>query len=231
MRKLWMNVVRCLILPLGANPVYIAQVMDTASCDIIRNAMQGDLTVGDESAMLRFDLDTALQKIVLIHSASSAQMVARGTKRKRHQETSSQRNRQLDHTLLPTGIQLSVAGKEEYDAGLCGMLRGRVNRPDNKPKRTDFPKSPWHSDDVHRYCALDPDLSEWVHECWDPIADLLCQCLPEDESMGEEYNVRRVAWREEWTTKNHVMFQDMRAESPDTLVRDICARIEFLAKS
>lgn len=231
MRKLWMNVVRCLILPLAANPVHIAQVIDTASCDIIRNAMQGEPTVGDELAMLRFDLDTALQRIVSIHSASSAQLVARGTKRKRHQETSSQRNGQLDHALLPTGIQLSVAGKEEYDAGLCGIPRDRTSSQVNELKRTNFPKSSWHSDDVHRYCASDPDFAEWVHECWDPMADLLCQCLPEDECMGEEYNARRTAWREEWTTKNHVMFQDMRAESPDTLVRDICARIEFLAKS
>lgn len=230
MRKLWMNVIRCLLLPLVANPVYIAQVIDPASCDIIRNTLEADHAVGDESAMLRFDLDNALQKIASIHSSSAAQLVARGTKRKRHQETASQRNGQLDHALLPTGIQLSIAGKEEYDAGLYGAPRIAETFQDKGTKTTNFPKSSWHSDDVHRHCATDPHLAEWVHECWDPMVDLLCQCLPEDESMEEEYIARRTAWREEWTTKNHVMLQDMMAESKDVFVRDICARIEFLAK-
>lgn len=199
---------------------------------MIRHILQQDQTTGNVAATLHFDLETALQKIASVHSASSVQQIARGTKRKRNQETSSQRNGRPEHALLPTGMQLSVAGKEEYDAGVYGISLGISKKsPENGPRRTNFPRSPWHSDDVHRYCASDPDLAEWAHECWDPIASLLCECLPEDEVMGEEYSKLRVAWREEWTTKNHVMFQDMMAESPETLVRDICARIEFLGKA
>jgi hypothetical protein len=229
-----MKVIHCLVLPLAANPVSIAQVIDPSSIETISQAIQQDQTAEENPVNLNFEVETSLERIASVHSASSAQVSARGTKRKRNQEVSSQRNDRSDPALLPTGIQLSIVGKEEFDVGLykaSSSFGSQQSRPDGSQK-VKLVKSAWHSDDVHRHCATDPDFAEFLHECWDPMAKLLCECLPEDPNMdlSDEYTHKRAAWQEEWTTKNYITFQDMLREMETILYHDACARIESLGK-
>lgn len=210
-------------------------MIDPPSIETILQANQQEQNAEGNAAATHVDVEMALEKIASIHSASSAQVSARGTKRKRHQEVPSQRADRPDPTLLPTGIQLSIVGKEEFNVGLYSASSpfGLEQLQANGRRRLGLVKSAWHSDEVHRHCANDPDLAEFLHECWDPMAKLLCECLPEDPDMDltEEYTRHRSSWQEEWGTKNHVMFQDMLSEGEGLLVRDVCARIESLGKS
>lgn len=233
-RQMWVKVIHCLVLPLAANPVSIAQVIDPSSLETISQALQQDQTAEGTAAGLNFEVETALARIASVHSASSAQLSARGTKRKRNQDVSSQHNDRPDPALLPTGIQLSIVGKEEFDVGLYKAFSpfgSQQSQPDG-PQKVKLPKSVWHSDDVHRHCDTDWEFAEFLHECWDPMAKLLCECLPEDPNLdlSDEYTHKRKAWQEEWTTKNYITFQDMLRERETILYHDVCARIESLGK-
>ena len=224
----------CLVSPLAANPVSITQVVDPWIIEDILRALSRDHDAEGHNSMLRIDMQMAFETISSVHSTWIEQASNRGTKRKRNEETSTQRVERSDPALLPTGIQLSIIGKEEYNAGLYSATSPfalQQLQPDKRP-RDNVNKSAWHTDDVHRYCVTDPDLAEFLHECWDPMARSLCECLPEDPNdLTPNYAGLQREWQQEWTTKNHVMFQEMLAEGAQCLVRDVCARIESLGKS
>ncbi|KAJ9091817.1 hypothetical protein QFC19_008930 [Naganishia cerealis] len=230
-RRLWMSVVYALVLPLAANPILIAQVLDLSDIDLISHAIETEQETSDNTSLLNGHLQTALSPIFSRHIAQSASLLSRGTKRKRNQDGSSQRRTPHNNAILPTGLQLLVVGEDEINAGLNGQKETQdISNMRDKTCRAHHIQSPWHSEDVHQICSEDSDFADWMHLRWDPVIQTIMACVPEDASKSQGYTEQRYIWEDEWLLKDRLEIEGLMKKDPHVLVNQICTRIETLGR-
>ncbi|KAJ9093722.1 hypothetical protein QFC21_006318 [Naganishia friedmannii] len=231
-RRLWLAVARALVMPLAANPVPTAQVLDLSDAMLIEHTIKSPQGQSDMEKSLNRKLATAVHTISHTHVEHHTHLSSRGTKRKRNQDVAVQNGTTLNGDLLPTGLQLLVIGEDEVNAGLVASKQ----IPDIKDIQHEADQlhdvhSPWHSDEVHQHCGNDPDFSNWVRSRWDPTVQSLVACLPEDVSMDQDYQQQRITWHDEWTKKDSAAISVMMRKDPYVLVNQICSRVEALGRS
>ncbi|KAJ9123064.1 hypothetical protein QFC22_001253 [Naganishia vaughanmartiniae] len=230
-RRLWIAATCALVLPLAANPVLIAQVLDSSDVMLIEHATNIVHGLSDAEQSLNRKLATAARAINFGYG--NAPLSTRGTKRKRNQDDIALQNRAtLNGNMQPAGLQLLVIGEDEVNAGLNG--RNQIPDVDGMQQQANHSHdsiSLLHSDEVHQHCVNDVDFGDWVHSRWDPVVQSLVQCLSEDALKDQDYMQQRNIWQDEWTKKDSAAISVMMRKEPSVLVNQIYSRIETLGRS